>query len=219
MQRQHARKLARQGARRKERRRHQTQAGQSRFAYLGVTRSELERAPIHKTLVSDGIFTQGIGNVIVSRFLPDGRVAAGLFLVDSGCLGVKDAFFTVLSPGEFDDRFAVGLPGQNLESKPPAFARKLIEDSVAYARSIGIEPTQDYDEASVVLGDIDAAGCSETFTFGKDGKPFYVSGPNDTEERSRFIIATLKSHCGEGGFDYLVEVSDPEQDSELGGPE
>ena len=42
------------------------------------------------------------------------------------------------------------------------------------------------------------------FEFGKDGKPFYVSGPNETRADSERIIATLTRKLGPGGFHYMV---------------
>jgi hypothetical protein len=43
-------------------------------------------------------------------------------------------------------------------------------------------------------------------TFGKDGKPFYVSGPYDTPARVRTIGQTLEKSRGTGNWDYMVEV-------------
>ena len=88
-----ANKKARQSARKA--RAKQQSAGAGRFARMGCTRGELERAPIHAAYVGDNIFSQGIGHVILARALPDGRVAAGVFLVDAYCLGIKNALFTV----------------------------------------------------------------------------------------------------------------------------
>jgi hypothetical protein len=48
-----------------------------------------------------------------------------------------------------------------------------------------------------------------SFTFGKDGKPFYISGPRDTPERSRAIVDRLMERCGPGRFDYLVVLPEP----------
>ena len=45
-----------------------------------------------------------------------------------------------------------------------------------------------------------------SFQFGKDGKPFYVSGPYDSPVKSRRIVDTLEKRCGPGGYDYLVLV-------------
>jgi hypothetical protein len=40
-----------------------------------------------------------------------------------------------------------------------------------------------------------------TITFGKDGKPFYVSGPYDDP---RPVVRTLERAVGRGNFDFLV---------------
>ena len=39
-------------------------------------------SPIHERLVPKGIFDLGLGDVVLSRDLPDGRIAASVFLVD-----------------------------------------------------------------------------------------------------------------------------------------
>ena len=96
----------------------------------------------------------------------------------------------------------------------PACARKLIEASVDYAGGLGFAPAVDYEEASVVFGDIDPGDCADTFTFGRDGKPFYVSGPYDSEEKRGRILAMLEARCGEGNYNYSVIVGDnPSPDS------
>src|SRR5947209_19536193 len=59
-------------------------------------------APIHECLVPEGLFGMGIGEVLFGRKLPNGDVAASLFLLDVYCLGVKNAFFRVFS--EYDYR-------------------------------------------------------------------------------------------------------------------
>jgi hypothetical protein len=86
----------------------------------------------------------------------------------------------------------------------PAYARKLVEDAVVYARDLGFEPHEDYRVARKVLQDIDATVCKEQFTFGKDGKPFFMSGPNDSQQRSRQIMETLERRCGPDGYHYMI---------------
>jgi hypothetical protein len=76
---------------------------------------------------------------------------------------------------------------------------------VTPARSrYGFEPHEDFSVAGALLGDIVAADCADTFTFGRDGKPFYCNGPGESETRIRWILATLHARCGEGGYHYLV---------------
>ena len=95
---------------------------------------------------------------------------------------------------------------QPLVDIDPSFARKLLHDAVAYAGSFGLAPSEQFAEAEAIFGDIPLA--TETFPFGKDGKPFYVSGPNDLATRIRRILDTLVKRVGEGGFDYIVHVDD-----------
>ncbi|MEL7227989.1 MAG: DNA-binding response regulator, partial [Cyanobacteria bacterium J06576_12] len=44
--------------------------------------------------------------------------------------------------------------------------------------------------------------------FGKDGKPFYVSGPYDQPQQ---IIQTLERSVGKGNYDYLIQAG-PDMD-------
>ena len=45
-------------------------------------------------------------------------------------------------------------------------------------------------------------------TFGKDGKPFFISGLHDGPEKCHLIVEILHSQCGTGNFDYLVHFSE-----------
>ena len=216
MMRNRAKKMARDAARRRQRRREQARTSGGRFADMGCTRAELERSPIHAAYAGSKILTQGIGYAIIGRELPDGRVAAGLFLVDAYCLGVKDAFLTVQTPSEFQDTVKTRLGAAGLDPVSPAYARKLIEGAIAYARDLGFEQHPDYRVAAVVLGDIDPAQCPEVLTFGHEGKPLYISGPYDSEARIRAIVAQLRRRCGEDGAHYIVRASDPSVADSLG---
>jgi hypothetical protein len=163
-------------------------------------------APIHECLVPRNLFGMGIGNIIVSRQLPGGQLAVAFFLVDVFCLGVKDAFFQVMSVPEY----AYKLQSQEqfgIQRVEPAYARKLVEDAVAYANAIGLSPHPDYLTVQQIFGDIDVEDCAESFEFGQDGKPLYVSGPHDTESKSKRIVNTLTKTCGPDGFHYLVALN------------
>jgi hypothetical protein len=168
--------------------------------------SEAACSPIKACVVADRLFADGIGWVLLARTLPSGLVGVSFFLVDIWCLGVKDAFFALNTPQTFADRMAASNEDQPLVDIDPSVARKLLHDAVAYAGSFGLAPSEGFAEAEAIFGDIPLA--TETFPFGKDGKPFYVSGPNDSATRIRRILDTLVKRVGEGGFDYVVHVDD-----------
>lgn len=167
------------------------------------------QAPLHECLMPAGLFEAGIGNVIVSRTLPSGQIAAGFFLVDVFCLGVKDTFFQVMSPADYAYRTA-GLAHEQLERVEPARARKLVEEAVAYAQDLGLAPNRDYKLTRQMLGDIEVEASATSFQFGKNGKPFFMSGPYDTPAKIDRIIRTLTYRVGPEGFDYVIALGDPD---------
>jgi hypothetical protein len=77
--------------------------------------------PIVETLVPDNLWAEGIGNLVIARRTPDGRLAVADFLVDTYCLGVKDAFCEVMSPIGYQALLANGSPGwSSTRSSMPA---------------------------------------------------------------------------------------------------
>ncbi len=203
--------LAKQRARRKAKAAVQRRLQQGRSSGISAFASlEFElaaRAPVYGCYVAEEIFDQGIGQVVVSHLAGGGQVAAGIFLVDAYCLGVKDAFAFFRPRGDFEDLLLRHIEqAMTLREVEPAYAKKLIVDAIAYARDLGFGPHPDYKLASKVLQDIDETACTTEFTFGKDGKPFFVSGPNDTEARSKQIIDTLRRRCGPDGYHFMMAL-------------
>lgn len=161
--------------------------------------------PVIDSFMSGDLKGQGITSVFLARRGPHGQVAFAVFLVDAYCLGVKDAFGRFESEPSwkaFKEERREGMYG--IESMSPEAARKLVEQAVQYARSVGIEPHRDYAGAAAIFGDIDAAKCSTEFTFGVDGKPRFVNGPHDTPERVKKILGILEDHVGQGKYDVVL---------------
>lgn len=164
--------------------------------------------PMHECLVPDSLFEVGIGSVIWARRTPEGIIAAGVFLVDIFCLGVKDVFFDVTSEFEYEQGLKSRLIDMNglqeLESMPPACARKLIEGAVSYADALGFVPHPDYGNVRNLFGDADPNSCPTEFTYGRHGKPYYVRGPSESLPKAKRIVQQLDQVCGTGNYGYLV---------------
>ena len=145
--------------------------------------------------------TDGLAAVLVARRHRHGKVSVCGYLADVYCLGVKNA----LGPEIMDDLglrgfirdFFAGYDGDPLEV-PIELAREVVFGSVDYARSLGFDPHPDFAAAQGHLGSW-TGPC--TITFGKDGKPFYISGPYDDP---RPVIRTLESTVGRGNFETLA---------------
>jgi hypothetical protein len=160
-------------------------------------------APDFACLATEGLFDIGIGWVVATRQLPSGSVAVSIFLVDVWCLGIKDAFFRVTSRREFEEHMSLMNEEYALGPMEPSVARKLLRDAAAYAASFGLPPSENFADVELIFGDTPLA--EETFSFGKDGKPFYIAGPNDSPARQRRIMDALAKHAGPGRFDVMVE--------------
>jgi hypothetical protein len=123
------------------------------------------------------------------------------FLVDTWCLGVKDA----LGPKAVDRRklpsFRAevfrGYPGAPV-AVPLVLAQQIVLGAVGYARGLGFEPHADFANAAGQLGEWDGVCDLE---FGRDGMPMYIQGPHDNTSR---ILRTLRKNVGDGNFHYLA---------------
>ncbi|NEX19270.1 hypothetical protein G3480_02900 [Thiorhodococcus mannitoliphagus] len=207
-------KLQKKRAKRDQKRRQTKPAASGLRGALSAARewASVSKAPIVDTFVPASLFEQGIGTVWLSRRLLDGRYAVVGILVDTYCLGVKNALYKIVDAAEYSTVLAHihGNPTESVEVQHPSCARKLVEAAVAYAKDLGFEPHADYRIARLIFGDIDADACPERFTFGKDGKPFYVNGPNDTPAIQRRILKQLERRCGQGGYHYMMML-DPDE--------
>jgi len=167
-----------------------------------------KNSPIEGCLIRKNIFSEGIGTAIVSRKMPNFRLGIGVFLLDVWCLGVKNTYFSVLSEDEYTDRIKEINVHETIENIHPSCARKLIEQCINFSDGLGFKPHKDFKTSRQLLVDIDPTVCPNQYTFGKDGKPFYISGPNENLNQSNKIISSLLQHCGEGNFDYLMSVTE-----------
>lgn len=185
----------------------------------GLSPAQAAPYPLYECLVPEGLFTLGIGNVILTRSLPNGDFAMAGFLVDVYCLGVKNALYNVVSAQDYAAHLhQFEAHAGRFERVHPSCLRKLVEGAVDYARQLGFAPHPDYAQAAKLFGDIEAAACPVRYAYGKDGKPFYISGPQESPTQSRRIIDTLSRRLGPDGFHFMTALGVSEDASALQAP-
>jgi len=130
----------------------------------------------------------GMASVLIARD-KGGKVSMCSYLLDTWCLGVKDA----IPPTSMDRRKLPDAIAMNFQSfggsplaAPLELAQQLVFGVVEYARGLGFEPHADYRKCDGYLGEWDG-GCD--ITFGRDGEPMYIAGPHDDTTR---ILRTLR---------------------------
>jgi hypothetical protein len=197
-------KLERRAAKRKSK---QHVLVQERSAGLGQRMAAAAAYPVLDCGATEDIWTEGLGWLWLSRQLPNGSIAIGIFLIDRYCLGVKNAHADITGRFSYESEYLGKMRRKSrMRELAPSAARKLVEGAVAYARRFGFSPHPDYHKAYPIFGDIDAGACTEEFEFGKDGKPFFIGGPNDGMKRCTEIMHMLERSCGAGNFDVLIPL-------------
>ncbi len=167
-------------------------------------------APLHSCLVQSGLFETGMGMVFLTRKIGEGRLAMAGFLVDAYCSGVKHAYFRETDGSEIETLIETFAEGAPFEAADPPYARKLLRDAVAYARSLGLEPHADYAAAESLFGDVAADACDVQFQFGREGRPAYTPGPAESPTQIRRRLDRLSRRLGANGFEFggLEDVLD-----------
>lgn len=147
----------------------------------------------------------GLVGVLVAREHPGpgGDVSVCGYLVDTYCLGVKDALGPRITSRRglerFVRRYYEPFDGGRVEA-PVELARHLVWGAAAYAGELGFHPHRDFWPAAGHLEVLDGPG---DIGFGLHGKPSYVSGPFDDVER---ILHTLDRSVGLDNVHFTVEA-------------
>ena len=102
-------------------------------------------------------------------------------------------------------RYLAELVGSVYRDEDPAqcsasMAHQIIYGAIVFAREFGFLPHRDFELSQYIL---DAPGSFEDASeieFGRDGKPFFIAGPDDNVPR---ILRQLESTAGHGQFDYI----------------
>ena len=161
--------------------------------------------PIHGCYISAGCLDgTGMGLVTMVREKSSGQFVTAVFLIDSFCLGVKDAFATYRTRAELSGMLEGMQAYGALQTVTPGVTRGYVEAAIAYAASLGFKPHDDYRKIEPIWGAIELEPIPEHYQFGKDGRPVFIAGPGDDEARQNMIFITLVQTVGEGNFDFSV---------------
>jgi hypothetical protein len=139
----------------------------------------------------------GIVLVLVARAGRGDKVSVCGYLVDTFCLGVKNAIGPELMHrrelASFVRRYFTAFPSPAVRA-PVELARHVVHGAVAFAAGLGFDAHPDFAAARGHLGELDEP-CA--ITFGRSGRPTYVPGPYDDPTAT---LDTLAHAVGPDGF-------------------
>lgn len=167
--------------------------------------------PLEGCWIQKGWQESGLAVIVIARRQPDGNIVFGNYLVDYYCLGLKNTYCNAEVPsGEFRHSMLPRMfenVGPFMEISP-ALAHEIIYGAIEYARHFGFNPQRDFRDSQYILDQPGVHPYSGRIQFGKDGKPFYISGPYDNADR---VMRQLQRTAGEGNFDYLMQIGGDEE--------
>ncbi|MDH4467872.1 MAG: hypothetical protein QE271_07430 [Bacteriovoracaceae bacterium] len=131
---------------------------------------------VHECWIMEDWEDGGLAPILVVRQQPNFKYQFGLYLVDYYCLGVKSTICDVnVAYGKIEE----------IQSRTPYAwlefdyqdARGLILGSIEYARGLGFAPDVGWENSKHL---VEAnTPFDNKFTFGMDGKPLFINGPDD----------------------------------------
>lgn len=180
-------------------------------------RQKARNLPIYVCKVNASWEQESMAEVLVARSHANGNITLCFYLVDLGCLGVKDSFFRFnISMDEYEEmleKFEREMPMRDISY---TLAHNIIYGGVEYAEELGFKPHKDYTSVTrfMLEEDTDDVELMEIKMGGKDGKPLYVNSGFDSETKVKQIIAQLEKAVGVGNFTYIIQADGEDFDEE-----
>ncbi len=193
-------------AKKKKRNRKPAPKKQVRLKPENFVKKRARQYPLGKCYMNSDWQESGMATVIVTRKMRNGDLIVGSFVVDVFCLGVKDTFFRINLPQfMFDEEFLPLFTDKmqlDMEVVESTLAFNVIYGAVEYAEDLGFNPHKDFRITEYILDDVEGIEYVD-IEFGKDGKPFYISGPHDDIEK---IAKTLDKSVGKDNYEITVNM-------------
>ena len=166
--------------------------------------------PVVECLINSNWYNDdsSLNRIVITRQQPDGLLVFGSFMVDMLLLGLKNAHVKINVPAsEIPKMLPYIYSDVDPEDCDLALAHQMIYEAIDYAAKYEFKPHKDFKRAQHVLDSRGTHPETHKLAFGKDGKPFFVAGPYDN---AKLIVNKLKRTAGEGNFDYIVPLMEPD---------
>lgn len=157
--------------------------------------------PIYKCLINKDWEESQIASINVLRKHVNGKVTAGVFLIDLLCLGVKDTFyFFNVDEGEVLERYEGFM--QDFMEIDYNLAHNIIYAGHDFAQEFHIEPHPEFEISKYILeDDNDNVPLIDIAVGDEDGDPHLMV---ENINQFRDALVKLKKYAGEGNYTYTV---------------
>ena len=159
--------------------------------------------------INENYKEHGLGHIIVTRLHKGGKKTIGCYLVDTYCLGVKDAFCRArMEDYEYDGFINDMEKAYHLKKISYNEAHNLIYGSIEFADEAGIAPCKDFTLAKYILEEDTEAIPLIEYEYGRNGKHLLIVSSHDEADR---YMPTLRANLGTN-FNYIIKDKPFEED-------
>lgn len=172
-------------------------------------REKVRNLPFGKCHVNSNWQLAGLAQVIVTRIRPEGNLAVGFFLVDTFCLGVKDAGFNPnMNMFEYTDLLR-HFYNYETEFEEISYneAHNLIYGAISFAEEGGISPSKEFRIPRYILEEDTEDIPLIEYEYGKNGKHFLLIN----NAKDQLYLHTLQKVLGDD-FEYVDYLNNTEDD-------
>ena len=168
-----------------------------------ITSGRARQLPIAECWISPDWKDAGLCTIVVARKHTTGNVTFGVYLMDIFCLGLKNTY-GVFNRTQFDYEEVIGQMFEQHGGKTPisyALAHNIVYGGIAYAEDLGLKTEKDWATSQFILEEDTEDIELIDVEFGKDGKPFFMSGPHDNVGK---IKSRLDASVGAGNYGFTI---------------
>ena len=146
---------------------------------------------LYETVITENWQEQGLASIYVVRQLPNLRYIVGGYIIDYFCLGLKNAFCRMNVPYTSIQQMKSQTPVKMIDF-PYQDARSLILGSIQYAANLGFHPHKDWHLSKHMVES--SKPYEQQYECGRDGKPFYIQGPDDDAQAIMNKLKNVDHH-------------------------
>lgn len=164
-------------------------------------RERVRNLPIGKCYINPDWKEDGLAHIILTRNRAGGQIVYVSLLLDTFCLGVKDAEYAIdFTPKELEEALAYFRKNHEMVEIDYVKVHNLIYGAIEFAEEGGVSPVKEFATAGYILeDDTDDIPLIE-YEYGKDGKHFLIIG-SDGKERK--YLRKLLDNLEEDEFVYV----------------
>lgn len=182
------------------------------FSEIGYIRNHVRNLPTGKCYLNEDWEKRGEAVAIVTRCHPKGTLTAGIFLLDTFCLGLKDSFFRFsVEPHELDSFIDTSFREIPMKETDYVTVHNLIYGAIEFAEEAGILPDKSFELTNYILSPDTEDIPLMQFDFGKDGRHLLIA--NDRVELD-YYLPKLKKYLGDN-FRYVCNMADETPDIDI----